>query len=148
MLKEFQHILCPVEFEDASLAAIPLAKRIVQENGGVLHVVHVVSDRVDPLQVGGASKIYHDERLAQLRLDGISRAQLEGVRHVMLVRLGAPIDEVILKAEQELDIDLVVMATHGQTGVLHLLTGGVAERLVHESRCPVLTVSDKAVGPL
>ena len=105
-------------------------------------------DRVDPLQVGGASRIYHDERLAQLRLDGISRAQLEGVRHVMLVRLGTPIDEVILKAELELEIDLVVMATHGQTGVLHLLTGGVAERLVHESRCPVLTVSDKAVVPL
>ncbi len=148
MLKHFQNILCPVEFEDASLAALPLAKQIVQENGGVLHVVHVVSDRVDPFQVGGASRIYHDERLAQLRLDGISRAQLEGVRHVMLVRLGSPIDEVILKAERELEINLVVMATHGQTGVLHLLTGGVAERLIHESHCPMLTVSDKSVVPL
>jgi universal stress protein A len=69
------------------------------------------------------------------------------VRHVILVRVGSPVDEVILKAELELEINLVVMATHGQTGLLHLLTGGVAERLIHESHCPVLTVSEKAVVP-
>jgi nucleotide-binding universal stress UspA family protein len=44
----------------------------------------------------------------------------------MIVRVGSPVEEFILKEEWNWQIDLVVMATHGQTGVLHLLTGGVA----------------------
>jgi len=50
----------------------------------------------------------------------------------------------VIKAAKELGIDLVVMPAHGHTGVFHLLTNGVAERVIRESYCPVLTLAEKA----
>jgi glycine betaine transporter len=50
----------------------------------------------------------------------------------------------MIKAEKEFGIDLVVMPTHGHTGVFHLLTDGVAEKVIHESYCPVLTLAENA----
>lgn len=141
MLKNFKKILCPVELPDESLAALPLAKRIAQANDSVLYVMHVVRQRADPLDVG-AVRLYHDERAAETRLEGIAKEHLEDIQHLTLVRVGNPAEDII-KAQQELAIDLVVMATHGRTGVLHLLRSGVAERVIHDCACPVLTVSDK-----
>jgi universal stress protein A len=143
MFTNAQKILCPIEFNDAYLPAIMLAKQVALQNKGMLYVVHVVKPHVDPLVVGGPAMTQHDAKLAEREMSRLSQEHLGGVPHQTLVRVGDPVDEV-LKAEQELGIDLVVMPTHGHTGVLHLLTNGVAEKVIHESYCPVVTMSDNS----
>ncbi len=67
---------------------------------------------------------------------------LSDVEHETVLRIGNPAEEII-KAEHDYGADLVVMATHGRTGVAHLVLGSVAERVVRESTCPVLTIRPK-----
>jgi len=138
MLKEFRNIVCPIEFDEPSLAAVQVAKQIAQENNGKLYVMHAVHPSTTVLAVGGASQSYHDVKVAEQQLDRISREHLGEVDHQVLIRVGDAAAELI-KAEQELSADLVVMAWHADTGVFHLLRRGVMDRLAHESYCPVLT---------
>jgi universal stress protein A len=67
------------------------------------------------------------------------------VSYSTLTRVGDPIAE-ILRAEKELGIDLVVMATHGRKGVWRVALGSVAEKVVRSSTCPVLTTAPDAGG--
>ncbi len=79
------------------------------------------------------------EREAWQRLASQAREVLNGdVAYRMITRVGDPTSE-ILRAEKELDVDLVVMATHGRKGVWRVALGSVAERVVRGSICPVLT---------
>ncbi len=143
MFTNARKILCPTEFTETFLPALLLAKQVATQNKGTLYVLHVVKPHVDPLVVGGPAMAQHDAKLAEREMIRLSQEHLGGVPHRTLVRIGDPADEV-LKAEQELGIDLVIMPTHGHTGVLHLLTNGVAEKVIHESYCPVVILSDKA----
>jgi nucleotide-binding universal stress UspA family protein len=61
------------------------------------------------------------------------------VKATSSVRTGKPHQEILLEAEEK-EIDLIVIATHGHTGVEHMLFGSTAERIVRNARCPVLTV--------
>jgi universal stress protein A len=73
-------------------------------------------------------------------LRSVARKWLQGkVPYQIIVRSGAPVSG-LLKAEKDLSIDLVVMATHGRTGKRHTLLGSVTEQVVRRSICPVLTV--------
>ncbi len=145
MLRGVHKILCPIEFDDRSLTAVTLAKQIARENQGIIYVMHVVSQRTDPLVVGGAVMTHRAEKIAEQRIQQVSRDYLSDVRHRTLVRVGNPTEEVI-KAQRELGADLIVIATRCRTGVFHHLAGSVAERLIHESYAPVLTLSDKATA--
>ena len=79
------------------------------------------------------------EREAKQRLAAEAHDVLDGaVAYRMLTRVGDPTSE-ILRAEKELGVDLVVMATHGRKGVWRVALGSVAEKVVRSSICPVLT---------
>jgi nucleotide-binding universal stress UspA family protein len=79
-----------------------------------------------------------------VRLDAL-KAEIEdaGVTCVLSLRTGVP-DQVIVQEARKRKADLVVMGTHGRTGIPHLVLGSVAERVVRASSCPVLTVRGKA----
>ena len=63
------------------------------------------------------------------------------------MRWGSPV-EAIVDYAQEQQIDMIVIATHGRTGLSHVLLGSVAERIVREATCPVLTIRDShRAGP-
>jgi universal stress protein A len=142
MLIDYKRVLCPVQFDNNSLAALAVAKEIAKQNKGKLFVMHVVSAHTDPTRVGGAAMAAHDEKIAQEELAKLEKEQLADIDHEVVRRLGNPAEEVG-KAEHEFGIDLVVMATHGRTGVSHLVLGSVAERVVREAVCPVLTIRAK-----
>jgi universal stress protein A len=142
MLTNFKRVLCPVQFDQNSLAALGVAKDIATANNGKLIVLSVVSPHVDPTRMGGAAMAAHDEKLAEQELARIKRDTLGGVEHETVLLIGNPAEEII-KAEHDYGADLVVMATHGRTGVAHLVLGSVAERVVRESVCPVLTIRPK-----
>lgn len=143
MLTDARKILCPTEFNDTLLPAIALAKQIALRNKGKVYLLHVVRPHLDPLVVGGPALTQHDAKVAEEEMRRISMEHLDGVPHETLIRVGDPADQV-LKTEEDLGIDLVIMPTHGHTGVFHLLTNGVAEKVIHESHCPVLTLSENA----
>jgi universal stress protein A len=84
----------------------------------------------------------HDEKIAEQEVARLEKERLADVEHETFLRMGHPAEEII-KAEHDFGIGLVVMATHGRTGVSHLVLGSVAERVVRESVCPVLTVRAK-----
>lgn len=133
---KFSNILCPVDFDQNSLAAVSVAAELARECNATLHLLHVIDQRGLP-----SGKI---ESAAQTKLERISRQKLKaGTRYEILVMPGDPAVEVLQMAVK-LGIDLMVMATHGRKGLRRLLLGSVAERVVREAQCPVLTVKPKA----
>lgn len=139
----FKKILCPVDFDENSMAALQVARDLAVDPDAQLYVVHVVR-----LVMGGFPKELHSypltEQAARLKLQDIARQHLEGkVRYETFVRTGDPAS-VILRMVEELGVDSVIMATHGRTGLGHFLLGSVAEKVVRESPRPVLTIREPA----
>jgi nucleotide-binding universal stress UspA family protein len=81
-------------------------------------------------------------RDAEKQLGRIARRYFEGQKVLRVVRQGVA-DEEILKVAQRQHVSLIVMATHGRTGIEHTLMGSVAEKVVRKARCPVLTVKPR-----
>jgi nucleotide-binding universal stress UspA family protein len=71
--------------------------------------------------------------------DIVARLAKDGVTATGVIKLGVPVDEINTTVDEH-KIDLVVMGTHGRTGLRHLMAGSVAERVVRSSRVPVLTI--------
>jgi nucleotide-binding universal stress UspA family protein len=82
----------------------------------------------------------HPEPAAQEELDRLEVPGAEQVRQVVReVQSGPPFVEIVRYAKEH-DVDLIVMGTHGRTGIAHALIGSVAEKVVRKAPCPVLTV--------
>lgn len=138
MPKLFGRILCPVDFDESSMAALDEAARLAAENDAVLFVMHVVFvPLTSPVQLEPYVTVSLEPE--KLELEKIARTRLANVRHQVLVQAGQPA-EAINKAAEDLDVDLIVMATHGRTGVARLLLGSVAEHVVRRSQRSVLTM--------
>jgi nucleotide-binding universal stress UspA family protein len=135
----FSKILCPVDFDQNSLAAVSVAADLARERNATLHLLHVL-----PLAIRGAFSLGEVESEARTKLERIGHQKLKaGTRYELLIVTGEPAIE-ILQAATRLGIDFIVMATHGRSGVRRLVLGSVAERVVREATCPVLTVKPKA----
>jgi nucleotide-binding universal stress UspA family protein len=134
----FNKILCPIDFDRNSIAALDFALRLAQECGGTIYVLGVIPtpdaqpSTTDPFPV-------LSEGLTT-ELETIARKHLEGkVPFQPLVRTGDPA-HTILSVATELGVDVIVMATHGYKGVQRLLLGTVAERVVRGAEQPVITI--------
>lgn len=140
MPRLFKKILCPIDFDDNSLAALDSARDLALESDATLYLVNVV---FQPLATPGfplEPRPVISEEPSRLALEKLARERLHGkVRYELLVRIGKPA-ELINQAAEELDVDLIVMATHGRSGVGHLFLGSVAEHVVRTAKCPVLTI--------
>ena len=85
-----------------------------------------------------------EERLRR-ELQSLAQRSFVGIDvHAEVVEATAPVHMEILSFAAKNQVDLIVMATHGRTGMKHLLIGSVTERVVRESRCPVLVVPTRA----
>jgi nucleotide-binding universal stress UspA family protein len=142
---EIRHILVPIDFSDSSKRALDYAVGLAQTFGAKLTLLHVVelpsyvTDAHAPVHVSMALRDYlqgHAQReLAHLPSEG-SGAPVEIARQVVI---GVPHQQILETAVAE-QVDWIVMATHGRTGLSHLVMGSVAERVVRTAPCPVLTV--------
>ncbi|MEW6300119.1 MAG: universal stress protein [Thermodesulfobacteriota bacterium] len=146
MGEPFRKILAPVYFDETSPAALQYARYFARQGDGMVTLLHVVpTDEFHLLrgvyrpEQGGGADARWAEQVAQERLQELARQHLEGVRHEIITRLNSDPAAGILEAEKAIGADLVVMATHGRTGIAHLILGSVAEKVVRESRCPVFT---------
>lgn len=149
-----QKILVPTDFSDSANAALQEACRFAERFGAELHLLHVVDDVVvfAPHPFPGLPPMAVENLLAdQQKAASQQLAKLpdsEWVKGLVVVRSvarGRPAD-VILEYAKNQSIDLIVQATHGRTGLTHLLLGSVAENVVRRASCPVLTVRPKGQG--
>ncbi|MGD0073100.1 MAG: universal stress protein [Candidatus Binataceae bacterium] len=140
MALPFKKILSPVDFGENSLAALDVAANLARQASATVLLMHVVSLVIAPGEVPAEVELYRaQEAEAKERLEEIAADRLKGVDHRIIVRLGDPA-KVIVVAAEALEADVVVMATHGRTGISRMLMGSVTERVLRDSPCPVLTV--------
>jgi nucleotide-binding universal stress UspA family protein len=135
-------ILVPTDFSDHARQAIRYACELARRFECELHLLNVVQPLTTNVSYGGPipDVLLHPEQPAQAELDKLSEPGLEQISKVeRTVRTGPPFLEIVRYA-RERDIDLIVMGTHGRTGLVHALIGSVAEKVVRKSPCPVLTV--------
>lgn len=136
-----KRVLCPCDFSHFSQDAIPFASDLCSEFGATLVLTHVVDSRLDyPEFMPGMER----RNAPYLHYSAIEMLEDLAEKHAKIpteveVFTGVP-DREIMEAVKVKNIDLVVMATHGRTGIAHALLGSTAEKVVRMAPCPVLTV--------
>ena len=144
-----KRILVPTDFSDASSRSLAIAADMAADYGSELIVLHVIEPLPavppDPdftfemAAYQDAIRQYTDERMEAVRASVPEETLLR-----TLVCHGEPAREIVRLAENE-EADLIVIPTHGLTGIKHLVFGSVAERVVRTACCPVLTL--RRLGP-
>lgn len=143
-------ILYPTDFSEYSMAALPYAVSLSQQNNAELYCLHVVEmpqeeyltgEYMVPLNVPHVSE---DKvlRTARARLERFITENLSEITNITSrVLVGTPFVEIIRYARDQ-SIDLIVIGTHGHSALAAMLLGSVAEKVVRKAPCPVLTVRD------
>ena len=142
------HILAATDFSPASDAGLNKAAKLAATTGAKISLVHVfdptpmapIATRGFELadQLGGEQDL---ERAIQRALEDLRRSALASVTNVecRVVQASNAAQAIVGFAEDN-GVDLIVVATHGRTGLAHLLIGSVTENIVRHAKCPVLTV--------
>jgi universal stress protein A len=141
-------ILVPIDFSEMSKKAFQYALRFAEQFDCEITLIHVV-ERISPM-VGGPLAFetfpqpQDDSIAAKKELAALAaRSRSNGTNSITsTIRTGHPPNE-ITKAAKDLDMDLIVIATHGYASWRHLCIGSTAERVVRTAPCPVLVVREK-----
>lgn len=136
-------ILFPTDFSTASDAALAHAETLAKQSGARLLIVHVEEP---PLAYGGGELYYglpepNSERIQKMLEDVRPRDPAVPFEHRLT--MGDPAGEVVRIAGDE-SCEMIVMGTHGRTGLTRLLMGSVAEQIVRRAPCPVLIYREAA----
>lgn len=134
-------ILCPVDFSESSEAALAYASSLAKESGAELHIVYVYEETIAYTEGLGSYVPPADLGPDKERLLAIQPTCEVPVQHKFIV--GHPADTLVDYAADN-EIGLIVMGTHGRTGLSRLLMGSVAEAVVRRATCPVLTIKQPA----
>jgi nucleotide-binding universal stress UspA family protein len=141
-MPQFRRIVCPTDFSPTADAAARHAVSLARAYGGQLTLLHVLPQLHYPLRGLGMSAIPHLQQdlheRAKERLQQAAAALGNGAIRIEM-RDGEAYEQVLACAK-ETQADLIVIGTHGHTGLKHALLGSTAERVVRLSECPVLTV--------
>jgi|DewCreStandDraft_1066081.scaffolds.fasta_scaffold00348_11 universal stress protein A len=144
---QIKKVLVPVDFSKDSLRAAEYAKNFAAPFGAQLVLLHVIEPiyYASPADMYAASPnlallIEEQRKAAQAQLEQLAqKLSGQGAKVQTLLKSGSPA-QVIADTAKRIKADLIVMATHGRTGLAHVLLGSVAERVVRLATCPVLTV--------
>jgi len=135
-------ILVPVDFSECSLAAMEHAVALADVFGARVLFLHVIEPPAYGLEVSLAHPGVDPEataKVAAMMASYVDRVKVAGLQVTWHLETGVPFAEINAAIERH-GVDLVVMGTHGRTGLAHVLLGSVAERVVQHAPCPVLTV--------
>jgi nucleotide-binding universal stress UspA family protein len=136
-------ILCPIDYSDCSKEALKYAVSFAMKDEAKLYLLHVINThRFDEYLDKIMEQINIDEIIKQLKTR-LLECVPEEIRNDMKIEAsvvqGIPFAEIISVVKKN-KIDMIVMGTHGRTGIVHILIGSVAEKVVRKAPCPVLTV--------
>jgi len=136
-------ILVPLDFSEYSYKSLDYAIAFAKQSSATITLLHIV-----PLNYVDTDLIAFDfseiEREAANSAENRLRALIQerigdGISADFLVRIGRPVDEIVTAAKEK-DSDLIIMSTHGYTGLKHAFLGSTTENVVRFAPCPVLTV--------
>lgn len=139
-------VLVPIDFSNCSRKALQYAVPMAKQHSARLVLLHVLPPSYRADEYGGMD---YGQLESQMRKEGerdlaeLVQEEIHGeVATETLVRIGSPTWD-ILEAAKALPADLIVISTHGRTGLPHLLLGSVAEHVVQGAPCPVLVVRER-----
>jgi len=146
MMIQIERVLCPIDFSDNAQIALRYAISFADKFGAQLHLVNVVQDLIAMVPEPGLafppSGNYMGEMVdsAEKGLAALPGEMSDKVTDIVRsVQQGPPFLEIIRYAKEH-NIDMIVMSTHGRSGLAHILMGSTAEKVVRKAPCPVLTV--------
>lgn len=138
-------IVFPTDFSELSLAAMPWVRQMASSLQADVHLIYVVEEPqiyatldMGPVPIPSAQEL---ASTARSRLDGFAKdaAKSLGVVPTAQVLIGRPSDEIVTYAKEH-DAKLLVMPTHGYSGVKHMLLGSTTEAVLRHATCPVLSI--------
>lgn len=136
----YENVLLPTDGSDGTGRVVDHALHIARMDEATVHVLHVVDTSVAPLDAHSQSVYDALEAAGRKSVEEIRERALDaGIHAVSAIRRGSPHRELLDYADGN-DIDLIVMGTHGRTGLERTLLGSVTERVVRLASAPVLTV--------
>jgi nucleotide-binding universal stress UspA family protein len=136
-------ICCPVDFSETSRVALEEAAGLARKYGSELTLLHVFEPAPASFEIGLMPPEHFEATSAELeRKLGSWRGEAERISGglVRSVVLAGPAAREICRFAREGGFDLVIVGTHGRTGLRHLVLGSVAEKVIREAHCPVLVV--------
>lgn len=144
---QLNRVLIPTDFSNFSSPAMQYGLAIAARFDAEVHLLHVVPDPAMLVPEAAAFSVEsmqaQSDQLKEEAMKALEKLPQDGWSDskpiVREVRIGAAFIEIIEYAREK-DIDLIVIGTHGRSGLMHVLMGSVAERIVRKSPCPVLTV--------
>jgi nucleotide-binding universal stress UspA family protein len=144
---QIRSILVPIDFSESCRKALTYAVRLAEHFGAKLTLLHVVEPVAMPDFVKSFPLAMENEKVVaacKTKLDELAREQSIDPRFVptTLVRDGRSFDE-ITAAARTLKVDLIIISTHGYTGLKHAILGSTTERVVRYAPCPVLVVREQ-----
>jgi nucleotide-binding universal stress UspA family protein len=143
---DWKRICCPIDFSDASRAAMEVAADVARLHGAelvLLHAYPIPGYTFPDGSVMASPKMMQE--LAEQAQRHLEEWRTDAERLVQAPRvsvekaIGEPAAEIVSYAKES-GVDLLVLGTHGRTGIEHALMGSIAERVVRRAHCPVLTV--------
>ncbi|MBE0502171.1 MAG: universal stress protein [Desulfuromonadales bacterium] len=144
-MKDFKSILFATDFSESSDHAFDYAFTVAKKFNARLIVLHIINELADlrGFYVPHISIDKLEEEMAESAgnmMDKFIKMHTKGYDRVeSLVVPGIPYDEILKKAEEE-SVDMIVLGTHGRTGLDHVLFGSTAEKVVRKSNVPVMTI--------
>lgn len=142
-----KRVLVPIDFSNCSLKALTYAVAFARQFKAAITVIYVIQ----PYYVAGdyaggldyATLEQEIEENSSRRLKELAEKIIgDNAKYNVLIERGRPVDE-IARAADELNVDLIIISTHGHTGLKHVVLGSTAENVVRHAPCPVLTVRVK-----
>ena len=147
-MTDIKKILLPTDFSEGSEAAVSYVLSLAGKYDAhidILHIIHEYGDMTDFYVPHISYDVIEKgmEDAARTNMENFCRENIEGKAEFEIhTRKGTPFLEII-KAARDLESDLIVMGTHGRTGIDHILFGSTAEKVVRKSPIPVLTVREE-----
>src|SRR5215213_11367726 len=146
-MSPFHRILCPIDFSEASRRALVHAFAVARRHDSSITALHVQS--AFALAAQPEAGLYVDvlpsvhDALADFVAKTIND---ERDRTTLVSTTGEVVEGIIEQAERE-SSDLIIMGTHGRSGIARVLLGSITERVLREARCPVMTIAAAATAP-
>ncbi len=144
---KIKNILLPTDFSNLSLTAASYAIELASQYGAKIHLLHVIEKKPPILAIRAIDiseekimKSIEDAAKESLKkaLDKINNQNTVEIKSILLK--GNDYEEIVNYSQQQ-NIDVIVIATHGRTGLLHTLVGSVAEKVIRYAKCPVLVIT-------
>jgi nucleotide-binding universal stress UspA family protein len=135
-------VIVPIDFSEDSFRAIRVGLEFV-EKGSNLHLIHVTQPWDEHVIGGTWGQETEEERIQSIEKaiqEKLKDTEYQGIP--IVVRIGSPAVEIARYAEES-DAELIVMPSHGRTGIKHFALGSVAERVIRKAHCPVLVLRGK-----